>query len=114
MVIVEVEPDELMMDIPFDDNLLVVDVRKEAEYGDGHLPNAHNLPLSDMNDVVELANLEESQNLYVHCAGGYRSVIACSMLKKHGFNNIRNVQGGWAKIKELEKVKIVKEPSVLN
>lgn len=113
-LIVEVEPDELMMDIPFDDNLLVVDVRKEAEYGDGHLPNAHNLPLSDMNDVVELANLEESQNLYVHCAGGYRSVIACSMLKKHGFNNIRNVQGGWAKIKELEKVKIVKEPSVLN
>jgi rhodanese-related sulfurtransferase len=113
-IIVDIEPDELMMDIPFDPNLLVVDVRKEAEFGDGHLPDAHNLPLDTMNDIVELANLEETQNLYVHCAGGYRSVIACSLLKRHGFHNIRNVLGGWEKIKELENVKIVKEPRVLN
>ena len=113
-IIVDIEPDELMMDIPFDPNLLVVDVRKEAEFGDGHLPDAHNLPLDTMNDIVELANLEESQNLYVYCAGGYRSVIACSLLKRHGFNNIRNILGGWGKIKELENVKIVKEPRVLN
>ncbi len=113
-IIVDIEADELMMDIPFDENLLVVDVRKETEFGNGHLPDAHNLPLNQMNDVVELANLEDNQNLYVHCAGGYRSVIACSLLKRHGYHNLRNVLGGWGEIKALENVKIVKEPSVLN
>jgi len=63
---------------------------------------------------VQLAQFEENQNLYVHCAGGYRSVIAASLFKKHGYHNLRNVLGGWGKIKEQEKVKIVKEASVLN
>jgi rhodanese-related sulfurtransferase len=113
-LIIEVEADELMMDIPFDPNLTIVDVRREAEFADGHLPEALNLPLSDMTDIAELAQFEDNQNLYVHCAGGYRSVIAASLLKRQGVHNLRNVSGGWNKIKEQEKVKIVKDPSVLN
>ncbi|RYG42526.1 MAG: rhodanese-like domain-containing protein, partial [Chitinophagaceae bacterium] len=57
---------------------------------------------------------EDNQNLYVHCAGGYRSVIAASLLKKEGYHNLRNVLGGWSKIKNEEKAKIVKETSMLN
>jgi len=113
-IIVDVEPDELAMDIPFDPNLVVIDVRRPAEYADGHLRDAINLPLNDMVDPGSLANIEDNQNVYVHCAGGYRSVIASSLLKRQGFHNIRNVQGGWNKIKEQEKVEIVKEKSVLN
>ncbi len=113
-LIIDVEADELMMDIPFDSNLVVVDVRKPTEYGDGHLKNALNIPLNDMNDPGSMANLEEDQNIYVHCAGGYRSVIASSLLKRQGIHNIRNVVGGWGKIKEQEKAEIVKETSVLN
>jgi rhodanese-related sulfurtransferase len=67
-----------------------------------------------MNDPGSMANLEEEQNLYVHCAGGYRSVIAASLLKRQGIHNLRNVLGGWGKIKEQEKAEIVKETSVLN
>ena len=113
-MIIDIEADELMMDIPHDPNLLVVDVRKETEFGDGHLEHAMNLPLSEMTNIVELAQFEETQNLYIHCAGGYRSVIAASLLKRQGVNNLRNVLGGWNSIKQQEKVKILKEANVLN
>jgi len=113
-MIVDVEADELIMDIPHDNNLLVVDVRKENEFADGHLDNAMNLPLHEMTDIVQLAQFEDNQNLYIHCAGGYRSVIAASLLKRQGVNNLRNILGGWAEIKKQEKAKIVKEATILN
>jgi rhodanese-related sulfurtransferase len=112
-LIVDVEADELAMDMPHDDHLLVVDVRKETEFADGHVKDAVNLPLSEMNDPGLLANIDDRDNLYVHCAGGYRSVIASSIIKKQGFHNLRNVVGGFAKIKE-QKIPIQKEKSVLN
>jgi glyoxylase-like metal-dependent hydrolase (beta-lactamase superfamily II)/rhodanese-related sulfurtransferase len=113
-MIVSVEADELAMDIPFDPNLQVVDVRKEIEFADGHVKNAINMPLADMTDVALIAGFEDNQNLYLHCAGGYRSVIACSLLKKQGLHNLRNITGGWAKIKEESRIKIEKDASVLN
>lgn len=113
-MIINVEPDELAMDIPHDPKLVVVDVRKETEFGEGHLENAINLPLNEMTDVLQVAQFEDDQNIYVHCAGGYRSVIAASLLKIQGVHNLRNVLGGWAKIKELSSVKVVKEASMLN
>ena len=113
-MIIDVEADELAMDIPFDDHLVVLDVRRPAEYADGHVKDAMNIPLNEMTDVVNIANLEEEQNIYVHCAGGYRSVIAASLIKRQGVHNIRNVVGGWNKIKEQEKIEKVKDKSVLN
>ncbi|MEJ7822864.1 MAG: rhodanese-like domain-containing protein, partial [Chitinophagaceae bacterium] len=113
-LIIDVEVDELAMDIKHDPNLVILDVRKEVEYGDGHIKNALNLPLSDMTDVAQIANFEDEQNLYLHCAGGYRSVIAASLMKRQGYHNLRNVLGGWAKIKEEKDIKIEKEASVLN
>jgi glyoxylase-like metal-dependent hydrolase (beta-lactamase superfamily II)/rhodanese-related sulfurtransferase len=106
-MIIDVEPDELAMDMPFDNRLEVIDVRKPNEFEAGHVKGATNLPLSDMADVLHIANIDADHNLYVHCAGGYRSVIACSLLKRQGFHNLRNVLGGWSKIKEVEKMPIV-------
>ncbi len=113
-MIIDVEADELAMDIPHDKNLLVVDVRNETEFASGHVKEAINMPLGDMTDVAQLAAFEDNQNLYVHCAGGYRSVIASSLLKRQGVHNLRNVVGGWAKIKEEPRIKQAKEASVLN
>ena len=113
-MIISVEADELAMDIPFDPYLQVVDVRKEIEFADGHVKAAINMPLADMTDVAMIAGFEENQNLYIHCGGGYRSVIACSLLKKQGVHNLRNVAGGWAKIKEEKSIKIEKDASMLN
>jgi hydroxyacylglutathione hydrolase len=113
-MIIDVEADELAMDIPFDENLLVLDVRRETEFADGHIKDAVNLPLQELVDPGSMAILEERHNLYVHCGGGYRSVIAASMLKRQGFHNLRNVTGGWGKIKDQKGIEIVKEKSVLN
>ena len=113
-MIIDIEADELMMDMPHDKNLVVVDVRRTTEFADGHLKDAKNISLIDMTDPAAMSDLEETQNLYLHCAGGYRSVIAASLLKRQGIHNLRNILGGWAKIKEQEKAEIVKETSVLN
>ncbi len=113
-MIIDIEADELMMDIPFDQHLVILDVRKPTEFAEGHLQDAVNLPLSIMNDPMNLATIEENDNLYIHCAGGYRSVIAASLLKRQGIHNLRNILGGWGKIKEQEKVVVVKETTMLN
>jgi len=113
-MIINIEADELAMDIPHDDKLVVVDVRRETEFAEGHVKGAQNIPLSEMIDVVNIANFEDNQNLYVHCAGGYRSVIASSLIKRQGVHNLRNVQGGWGKIKDEKGIVIEKDASVLN
>ena len=113
-MIIDIEADELAMDLPHDKNLVVVDVRRETEFADGHVKNAVNIPLNDLTDPGNMANLEETQNIYVHCAGGYRSVIAASLLKRQGIHNLHNVTGGWEKIKEQPTIEVVKETSVLN
>ncbi len=111
-MIIDVEADELMMDLPHDPNLVVLDVRKESEFEGGHLKDAVNLPLNTLTDPASMAHFEDEQNLYVHCAGGYRSVIAASLLKRQGFHQLRNVLGGWSSISKQERAKIVKEPIV--
>ena len=113
-IIIQVDADELAMDIPYDDNLKVLDVRNENEFAEGHVKDAMNMPLSHMTDLAQIARLEENQNIYVHCGGGYRSVIASSLLKRQGYHNLHNVFGGWAKIKEQKNIKTEKEASVLN
>jgi hydroxyacylglutathione hydrolase len=114
-MIVDVEADELAMDIPFDPNIVILDVRKEAEYDDGHVKDALNIPLADLTDPATMANLDDHHNVYVHCAGGYRSVIALSLLKRQGFHNLRNVVGGFGLIKELkDKIEIEKTVAALN
>lgn len=114
-LVIDVENDELAMDIPFDENLVVVDVRKDTEYDEGHLKQAINIPLATLSDPGTMADFEDNQNLYVHCAGGYRSVIAISLMKKQGIHNLRNIVGGWGKIIELkDKFQIEKtEPVVI-
>jgi hydroxyacylglutathione hydrolase len=113
-MIIDIEPDELAMDIPFDDRLIVLDVRKEIEYADGHVKDAILLPLETLSDPGAMAELDDQHNYYVHCAGGYRSVIAASLLKRQGIHNLYNVQGGFSQIKEVPGIKVEKESSVLN
>ncbi len=113
-LVINVEPDEMLMDLPHDKNMVIIDVRRPTEFADGHIKNAMNLPLNDLVDPANMATFEEDQNLYIHCGGGYRSVIASSLFKRQGIHNLRNIVGGWTAIKEQEKVEIVKDTSVLN
>jgi glyoxylase-like metal-dependent hydrolase (beta-lactamase superfamily II)/rhodanese-related sulfurtransferase len=113
-LIIDVEADEMKMDINYDPKMIIVDVRKELEFDNGHVQTAVNIPLSNMTDVTSLSNFEDTDNIYVHCAGGYRSVIACSLMKRQGIHNLRNVLGGYDAIKQIQGMPLVAAKEVLN
>ena len=77
--------------------LNIFDVRKPGEYASEHLDEAHSTPLSFINDYMD--KFPENEPFYLHCAGGYRSVIAASILKSRGIHNLIDVKGGFAAIK---------------
>lgn len=77
----------------------VYDVRKTGEFETEHLEAAHSAPLDNLNDY--LADFPKDKDFYVHCASGYRSVIAASILKSRGVHNIIEVAGGFNAIKSL-------------
>nr|WP_299071001.1 MBL fold metallo-hydrolase [uncultured Allomuricauda sp.] len=76
----------------------VFDVRKETEFNAEHVEGAKLTPLDFIND--HLAEFPEKETFYVHCAGGYRSVIAASILKSRGIHNLVDVAGGYKAIKD--------------
>ncbi|WP_053992409.1 rhodanese-like domain-containing protein [Mangrovimonas sp. TPBH4] len=79
------------------EDLPIFDVRKDGEFTASHIETAHFTPLDFLND--HLAEFPEDKTFYVHCAGGYRSVIAASILKSRGIHNLVDVAGGFAAIK---------------
>ncbi|WP_439882302.1 MBL fold metallo-hydrolase [Pontibacter sp. MBLB2868] len=81
-----------------DKDIKVVDVRKPGEFQAEHVETAENAPLDFLNDY--LAALPKNENMYLHCAGGYRSMIAASILKARGFEKVVNVEGGFKAIAE--------------
>lgn len=81
------------------ENTPVFDVRKQSEFSGGHIPKASNTPLSMINDY--LTEFPKDETFYVHCAGGYRSVIAASILKSRGIHNLVDVAGGYKSIQEV-------------
>lgn len=78
-------------------NALVFDVRKPGEFSAEHIENVPSTPLDFLNDHI--SEFPKETDFYVHCAGGYRSVIAASILKSRGFDNVIDVKGGYAAIK---------------
>ena len=106
-LVIDIEADELAMDMPHDTRLEVLDVRKPNEFAAGHVKGAVNAPLDTLTDPLNIAMIDIDNNLYVHCAGGYRSVIAASLLKRQGYHNLRNILGGYSKIKAVKNMPIV-------
>lgn len=82
----------------------VLDVRKKSEFDSEHIESAQNLPLDYINS--NLSSIDKNKTYYVHCAGGYRSMIFCSILKARGYDNLINVEGGFSAIKASGKFKV--------
>ena len=92
----EITADELK-ELSKDSKIRVFDVRKESEFMSEHVIDANNTPLDYLNDHLSKFT---SEPLFVHCAGGYRSMIASSILKSRGIHNLKNVKGGFKAMKE--------------
>lgn len=80
----------------------VLDVRKPSEYESEHIANAENAPLDFLND--SMLKVDKNKTYYVHCAGGYRSMIFASVLKARGYDKLIDVKGGIKEIKETGKI----------
>ncbi|AKD05169.1 beta-lactamase [Pontibacter korlensis] len=96
--ILSIPASELENQYKQDHQICIVDVRKPGEYQSEHLEAALHVPLDYLNE--HLAALPKDKALYIHCAGGYRSMIAASILKTRGFDNVIDVQGGYKAISE--------------
>lgn len=82
----------------------ILDVRKKSEFESEHLLQAENAPLDSIND--SMITIDKNKTYYVHCAGGYRSMIFNSVLRARGYDNLVDVSGGFKAIKETGRFKI--------
>jgi rhodanese-related sulfurtransferase len=110
-LIIEVEVDELAMDIPFDEYLMVLDIRAEEVYDKGHIKDAIHLPLIEFGDPGSMSELDEHFNIYIIDDLGKQLLLAASVLKRQGIHNIRIVKDGWDAVEFLKnKFTIVASP----
>ena len=92
----------------------VIDVRKETEYAAEHVDEAYSKPLAFINDWIK--DINPAEHFYMHCQGGYRSMIAASILQARGYRNFTEVDGGFAAIAktDLPKTDFVCQSKILN
>lgn len=100
--ITSISPEELLTSVKEDEQIL--DVRKNSEFTSEHLIGAENVPLDFINENMQ--QLDPEKTYYVHCAGGYRSMIFISILKARGYDRLIDVKGGFKQIKETGLFKV--------
>jgi hydroxyacylglutathione hydrolase len=101
--IVSLTADELY-NIQQKEKINILDVRKKSEFDSEHVVDAENAPLDFINDSMQ--QIKRNQKYYVHCAGGYRSMVFISTLRARGFDNLIDIDGGFKALKESEKFKV--------
>jgi hydroxyacylglutathione hydrolase len=87
-----------------DEDVNILDVRKNSEFLSEHVLNAENVPLDYIND--SMLKIDKNKTYYVHCAGGYRSMVFNSILRARGYGNLVDVKGGFKAIKDSEKFEV--------
>ena len=100
-----VTPHDFAAKIENGETLNVVDVRRYSEYNQGHLENAENIPLDYVND--NMTKFNRNTEYYMHCAGGYRSVVMASILKARGFDKVVNIEEGFNALQEKTNLPII-------
>lgn len=103
-IIERVTADQLAAIMQANPDTTVVDVRKKSEYQSEHLEGVENAPLDFIND--SMLRIPKDKTVYLHCAGGYRSMVFASILRARGYDNLIDVIGGFKALKESEKFKV--------
>ncbi|GAB2489990.1 MBL fold metallo-hydrolase [Algoriphagus taiwanensis] len=102
--ITSITVDELAKIKEGDSSIHILDVRKNSEFMSEHVIDAENAPLDYIND--SMLKVKKDQTYYVHCAGGYRSMVFNSILRARGYDNLIDIAGGFKAIKESGKFKV--------
>lgn len=95
---------EELSEIMDEEHVTILDVRKASEHYSEHIIDSINTPLDSIND--SLTTIDKQKTYYVHCAGGYRSMVFISILRSRGYRNLIDIKGGFAEIKKSNKFTI--------
>jgi hydroxyacylglutathione hydrolase len=99
-----ITPGELAGRMKKNADINVLDVRKKTEYDSEHVVNAENTSLDYINESMQA--VDKDKTYYVHCAGGYRSMVFISILKARGFDNLIDIKGGFNALKDSGQFKL--------
>jgi len=101
-MVISITPEEMWMDLGFlNENEIVIDLRTEEERKEGFLDKSESVPLEKIAEAIQ--NLDAKNTYYLYCSGGYRSMIGASFLKLTGIPLVKNVYGGYIRIKAEKK-----------
>jgi len=106
-MVISIDAEEFLLDYNHDD-INVVDVRKENEFKTEHVDGAVNAALQNFGEEIHKLDQLSDNGLYVYCEGGYRSMIAASLMKRNGFRNLKNISGGWNAISKSLRAELPK------
>lgn len=107
-MIIQIEADEYAMDQPFDERLLLIDVRSADAYESEHVAEALSMPVNSFTDVLNIASVDDDSNVYLHCGGGSSAVTVASLFKRQGLHSVRIIEGGFEALKKELKIKTIK------
>ncbi|MBI2573432.1 rhodanese-like domain-containing protein [Candidatus Woesearchaeota archaeon] len=79
-------------------DLMILDVRTDFEFAQGHLPLAHNVDINDDFFEQRIAEFDKNRTYIVHCKSGGRSAVACEVLEELGFKRVYNLKGNWKEL----------------
>ncbi|MCO6498377.1 MAG: hypothetical protein J5I50_12030 [Chitinophagaceae bacterium] len=97
-LVIAVDAGEMSLDIKFDDNIVLADLRDASQFQEKHVAGSTSLPFAELTDVAQIADLDEEGTIYLYSDKTGDAVTAASLLKKHEIHNIRIVNGGWSAI----------------
>lgn len=109
-LMISIDPDELAMDLPFDDKARIIDLREEDQYDKAHIEGAENITLEEFSDVGTIAEIEENENIYLYGNPDDVSFVG-SLIKRQGVHNFRKIQARFEDIAATENIKIEKAKS---
>ena len=90
----DIGPQQVVQLMSHEDDVVIVDVREDKEFQQGHIKNAIHIPLSQFSSRIDELNKYKNNNIVVGCRSGSRSGRACSKLKRKGFEKVHNLRGG--------------------
>jgi hydroxyacylglutathione hydrolase len=113
-MVVTIAADEMAMDLPHDEKILLLDVRTEAEFDKAHVRHALSVPLVSLTDPGSMAILEDETNIYIYGRDASEAVTAASLIKRQGYHNLRALEDDWETIRSQKGIPVEKTAAPLN